>query len=59
MKKSAETLKNEMRQMIEGLRGQFRRLLAENEQLPADIKIPRDVNRRQILRFSRTLNINL
>ena len=43
MKKSAETLKNEMRQMIEGLRGQFRRLLIENEQLPGDIKIPREV----------------
>ena len=43
MKKSAEGLKNEMRQMIEGLRGKFRRLLAENDQLPLDLKIPRQV----------------
>jgi len=43
MKKSAETLKNEMRQMIEGLRGKFRRLLIENDQLPMDLKIPRQV----------------
>jgi hypothetical protein len=45
MKKSAETLKNEMRQMIEGLRGKFRRLLNENDQLPIDLKIPRLVNK--------------
>jgi hypothetical protein len=44
MKKSAETLKNEMRQMIEGLRGKFRRLLTENDQLPLDLKLPRQVN---------------
>ena len=44
MKKSAETLKNEMRQMIEGLRGKFRRLLVDNDQLPADLKLPRQVN---------------
>ncbi len=43
MKKSAETLKNEMRQMIEGLRGKFRRLLTENDQLPLDLKIARQV----------------
>lgn len=43
MKKSAETLKYEMRQMIEGLRGKFRKLLAENDQLPTDLKIPRQV----------------
>jgi hypothetical protein len=45
MKKSAETLKNEMRQQIEILRGKFRRLLGINDQLPADLKIPRQVNR--------------
>jgi hypothetical protein len=44
MKKSAETLKAEMRQMVEGLRGEFRRLLAENDQLPGDLKMPREVN---------------
>ena len=43
MKKSAEALKNEMRQMIEGLRGKFRRLLTENDQLTLDLKIPREV----------------
>jgi hypothetical protein len=43
MKKSAETLKTEMRQMIEGLRGKFRRLLTENDQLPLDLKIARQV----------------
>jgi hypothetical protein len=43
MKKSAETLKNEMRQMIEGLRGKFRRLLIDNDQLPTDLKLPRQV----------------
>ncbi len=43
MKKSAETLKNEMRQMIEGLRGKFRRLLTENDHLPLDLKLPRQV----------------
>ena len=43
MKKSAETLKFEMRQMIEGLRGKFRKLLTENDQLPVDLKIPRQV----------------
>ncbi|CAF4618885.1 unnamed protein product [Rotaria sp. Silwood1] len=41
MKKSAEGLKNEMRQRIEGLRGKFRRLLIENDQLPADLRIAR------------------
>jgi hypothetical protein len=45
MKKSAEALKNEMRQMIEGLRGKFRRLLTENDQLPLDLKLPRQVKR--------------
>jgi len=44
MKKSAETLKNEMRQQIEVLRGKFRRLLGINDQLPSDLKIPRQVN---------------
>ena len=44
MKKSAETLKSEMRQMIEGLRAEFRKLLAENDQLPVDLKMPREVN---------------
>jgi hypothetical protein len=44
MKKSAETLKNEMRQQIEILRGKFRRLLGINDQLPLDLKIPRQVN---------------
>ena len=43
MKKSAETLKSEMRQMIENLRSKFRRLLTENDQLPNDLRIPRDV----------------
>ena len=43
MKKSAETLKNEMRQMVEGLRGKFRRLLTENDQLPLDLKMARQV----------------
>jgi hypothetical protein len=46
MKKSAETLKNEMRQMIEGLRGKFRRLLNENDHLPLDLKIPRQVKQK-------------
>lgn len=43
MKKSAEALKNEMRQMIESLRGKFRRLLTENDHLPTDLKLPRQV----------------
>lgn len=43
MKKSAEGLKSEMRQMIERLRSQFRRLLNENDQLPTDLKLPRQV----------------
>ncbi|CAF0758116.1 unnamed protein product [Rotaria sordida] len=41
MKKSAEGLKSEMRQRVEGLRGKFRRLLIENDQLPADLRIAR------------------
>ncbi|CAM4893268.1 unnamed protein product [Rotaria socialis] len=41
MKKTAEGLKNEMRQRIEGLRGKFRKLLMENDQLPTDLKIAR------------------
>ncbi|CAF1167075.1 unnamed protein product, partial [Adineta ricciae] len=41
MKDSAEGLKKEMRQQIEALRGKFRRLLNINDQLPADLKIPR------------------
>lgn len=44
MKKSAEGLKNEMRQQIDGLRGKFRKLLIENDQLPADLRIARQVN---------------
>ena len=43
MKKSAETLKNEMRQMVEGLRGKFRKLLIDNDQLPTDLRLPRQV----------------
>ncbi|UJR37290.1 hypothetical protein I4U23_029999 [Adineta vaga] len=41
LKKSAEGLKSEMRQQIEALRGKFRRLLNINDQLPADLKMPR------------------
>lgn len=52
MKKSAETLKNEMRQMIEGLRGKFRKLLTDNDQLPMDLKIPRQVNRIKFFDFN-------
>ena len=44
VKKSAEGLKTEMRRMIEDLRGKFRRLLNENDRLPADLKIARDVS---------------
>ena len=44
MKDSAEGLKKEMRQQIEALRAKFRRLLNINDQLPADLKIPRQVN---------------
>ncbi|CAF3878718.1 unnamed protein product [Adineta steineri] len=42
MKKSAEALKNEMRQQIEGLKGKFRKLLGVNDQLPGDLRIPRE-----------------
>ena len=55
MKKSAETLKSEMRQMIEGLRAEFRRLLAENDQLPTDLKMPREVNDEKRTLFSRSV----
>lgn len=54
MKKTAEGLKNEMRQMVEGLRGKFRRLLAENDQLPMDLKIPRQVNTSSSLKGNST-----
>lgn len=43
MKKSAETLKNEMRQMIDNLKTRFRRLLNRNDELPNDLKILRQV----------------
>lgn len=49
MKKSAEALKSEMRQMVEGLRGKFRRLLMENDQLPSDLKLPRHVTTDSII----------
>ena len=51
MKKSAETLKNEMRQMVEGLRGKFRKLLTENDQLPTDLRMPRQVTTQSIVSF--------
>lgn len=54
MKESADSLKDDMRRRIEGLRGRFRGLLNSNDQLPADLKIPREVRRTGRTNFSRT-----